>query len=91
MAKKRIIDVEEVQAALDAAAEKVRHDGPSDGKFGPVRRSEIIGERVDREVRSEAEHFMQCPKCGGHFDKRDLAQVFEHEGPLPHPVQDQPQ
>ena len=38
MAKKRIINVEEVQAALDAAAKKVRRDGPSDGKFRPVRR-----------------------------------------------------
>lgn len=24
-------------------------------------------------------------------DMRDLGQVFEHEGPLPHPVQDKPQ
>jgi hypothetical protein len=24
------------------------------------------------------------------MDCRDLAQVFEHEGPLPHPAQDQP-
>ena len=33
---------------------------------------------------------MQCPACGGWFDCRDLEQVFEHEGPLPHPGQDQP-
>jgi hypothetical protein len=37
-------------------------------------------------VMSEAEHFYKCPKCGGYVDKRDLAQVFEHEGPLPHAV-----
>ena len=91
MAQKRIINAEEVQAALDAAAEKVRRDDPSDGKFRPVRRGEIIGQRVDREVTLEAEHFMQCPKCAGYFDMRDLAQVFEHEGPLPHPVQDKRQ
>ena len=92
MAKKRIINVAEVQAALDRAAEKVRRFGPSDGRFRPgLRRGEIIGQRVDREVTSEAEHFMQCPTCGGYFDMLDLAQVFEHEGPLPHPVQDKPQ
>jgi hypothetical protein len=62
-----------------------KHDRP------PERRGEIIGHRVDRDVKSEAEHFYKCPKCGGYVDKRDLAQVFEHEGPLPHPVQDKPQ
>jgi hypothetical protein len=25
------------------------------------------------------------------MDCRDLGQVFEHEGPLPHPAEDQPQ
>jgi hypothetical protein len=40
---------------------------------------------------SEAEHFIRCPTCGGLVDMRDLAQVFEHEGPLPHPSQDQAQ
>jgi hypothetical protein len=34
---------------------------------------------------------VKCPGCGGLIDCRDLAQVFEHEGPLPHPAQDQPQ
>ena len=33
----------------------------------------------------------QMPGCGGWIDCRDLARVFEHEGPLPHPAQDQPQ
>jgi hypothetical protein len=33
----------------------------------------------------------RCPACGGCFDIRNLAQVLEHEGPLPHPVGDQPQ
>ena len=32
---------------------------------------------------------MKCPTFGGYFDMRDLGQVFEHEGPLPHPLQDQ--
>jgi len=53
----------------------------------PLRRGEIIGERVDKPA-TEAEHFMRCPTCGGYFDMRDLAQVFEHEGPLPHSAGD---
>jgi hypothetical protein len=57
----------------------------------PIRRAEIIGERTDRPAASEAEHFMQCAVCGGYFDMRDLGQVLEHEGPLPHPAQDKPQ
>jgi hypothetical protein len=31
------------------------------------------------------------PGLDGWIDCRDLAQVFEHEGPLPHPAQDQAQ
>ena len=54
----------------------------------PLRRGEILGERVDREVSSEAEHFIRCPPCGGLIDMRDLGQVLEHERPLPHRVED---
>ena len=43
------------------------------------------------EPADEAEHYMQCPTSGGWIDMRDLAQELEHEGPLPHPVQDRPQ
>lgn len=57
----------------------------------PIRRGELIGERLGGAPASEAEHFMQCPTCGGYVDMRDLGQVLEHEGPLPHPVQDKPQ
>ena len=56
-----------------------------------LRRGEIIGEQVDREVTSEAEHLVRCPDCGGYFDTRNLAQVIEHAGPLPHPAQDRKQ
>lgn len=56
-----------------------------------IRRGEFIGQRVGGEPANEAEHFMQCEACGGYFDMRDLGQVFEHEGPLPHPAQDKPQ
>jgi hypothetical protein len=41
--------------------------------------------------KDETEHFVRCPACGGWIDCRDLGQVFEHEGSLPHPAQDQPQ
>ena len=56
-----------------------------------MRRGEIIGQRFGAEPKSEADHFTRCKGCGGYFDMRDLGQVFEHEGPLPHPVQDKPQ
>jgi hypothetical protein len=48
-------------------------------------------ERSVRRKADEAEHFIKCPACGCRIDRRDLGQVFEHEGPLPHPAQDQPQ
>lgn len=55
-----------------------------------IRRGEVIGERVNKPA-TEAEHYTQCTVCGGYFDMRDLGQVFEHEGPLPHPARDKPQ
>jgi hypothetical protein len=39
-------------------------------------------------VVGSAEH---CPDSGGWIDICDFAQVFEHAGPLPHPVQDRAQ
>jgi len=58
--------------------------------WGPVvRRGQYIGKRVGGKPKDEAEHFMRTPQCGGRIDMRDLGQVFEHEGPLPHPKQDQ--
>ena len=50
-----------------------------------VPRGKIIGKRIDGEPTNEAEHFIQCPAC------RDLGQVLEHEGPLPHPAHDKAQ
>ena len=40
---------------------------------------------------NEAEHFWRCEACGGYFDMRDLGAVFDHEGPLPHSVEDRQQ
>lgn len=54
-----------------------------------IRRGEVIGARQGVPA-SESEHYMKCNVCGGHFDMRDLGNVFEHEGPLPHPAQDMP-
>lgn len=51
-----------------------------------LRRGEIIGQRVGGELKSEAEHYIKCPTCGTYVDMRDLAQVLEHDGPLPHPA-----
>jgi hypothetical protein len=55
------------------------------------RRGEIIGQRVGGEPASEADYYVQCPECSGWLDMGDLGQVFEHQGPLPHPKQDRPQ
>jgi hypothetical protein len=56
-----------------------------------VPRSKIIGKRVGSEPTNEVEHFIRCPRWGSWIDCRDLGQVLEHEGPLPHPAQDKPQ
>jgi hypothetical protein len=57
----------------------------------PIPRGAFIGERVDGRRVHEADHYFKCPLCGGYFDARDLAWVEDHEGPLPHPAQDQVQ
>jgi hypothetical protein len=56
-----------------------------------VPRGHYIGKRLGDPPASEADHFISCPACDGWIDCSDLGQVFEHEGPLPHPPQDQPQ
>lgn len=56
-----------------------------------IPRGKFIGSRVGGEPAHEADHFYKCPVCGGWVDKRDLGQVFSHEGPAPHPSEDQPQ
>jgi hypothetical protein len=56
-----------------------------------IPRGTIFGRRVGNPPKSDAGHFIRCPACDGWIDCRDLGQVFEHEGTLPHPPQDQPQ
>jgi hypothetical protein len=60
--------------------------GPSDEEWRRRR-----GQRVDPATGQpievpEAEHFYRCRLCGTWVDCRDLGQVFDHEGELPHPV-----
>jgi hypothetical protein len=65
--------------------------------FPPALHDELVGKLRKAKARrvgpsvEEAEHFIKCGDCGGWIDCRDLGQVFEHEGPLPHPSQDQEQ
>jgi hypothetical protein len=56
-----------------------------------IPRGAIFGKRVGAPPADEAEHFIRCPACSGWIDCRDLGHVLDHEGPLPHPAQDQPQ
>jgi hypothetical protein len=56
-----------------------------------IPRGKYLGKPLGNPPKDEAEHFIRCPACDGWIDCRDLACVFEHEGPLPHPAQDRPQ
>ena len=56
-----------------------------------IPRGKYRGKPVGTPPADEAEHFVKCPACGGWIDCRDLGAVLEHEGPLPHPLGDQPQ
>jgi hypothetical protein len=38
--------------------------------------------------KDEAEYLYRCPVCGEWVDSRNLGQVFDHEGQLPHPADD---
>ncbi len=49
----------------------------------PRPRGVVIGRQSTGPRLNEAQQFRKCPLCGGCFE--------EHQGPLPHPVQDGPQ
>ena len=53
-----------------------------------IPRGKYLGKRLGEPPADDAEHFIKCPACAGWIDCRDLACVFDHEGPLPHPAQD---
>ena len=50
-----------------------------------ILRGKYLGRCLGDPAENEAEHFIRFPTCGGWIDCRDLAQVFEHECPLPAP------
>jgi len=56
-----------------------------------IPRGKFLGQRQGKPSDDEAVHFIRCGMCNGWIDCRDLGQVFDHEGPLPHPEQDQDQ
>jgi hypothetical protein len=58
------------------------------GSIIEFRRRNHIGRRMGNSPKNEAEHFYRCSACGGWVDCRNLGQVFDHEGPLPHPADD---
>jgi hypothetical protein len=53
-----------------------------------IPRGKYIGKPLGDPPASEAEHFIRCPPSMAGIDCRDLCQLFEHEGPLPHPTGD---
>ena len=73
------------------AARSRREAGSGGGLVSMIPRSHYIGKRLGDPPKDEAEHFIRCPACDGWIDCRDLGQVFQHEGLLPHPAQDQSQ
>ena len=56
----------------------------------PLRRGEIIGQRVDREDATEADHFLCCPDCGS-TSATSAKCSSQNVGPLRHPEGDRPQ
>ena len=56
-----------------------------------IPRGKYLGKPAGGTPADEAAHFIKCPACGGWIDMRDLGAVLDHEGPLPHPKEDQPQ
>ena len=65
--------------------------GPQAAPEMTIPRGTYIGRPVGKSPKDEAQHYIRCPTCNGWIDCRDLGQVFQHEGPLPHPTQDQSQ
>jgi hypothetical protein len=87
------ICIERAVAKKSLADEKARqrqwrgveaNAGRLDINQSPMRSGASRGERIDEAVRLIREG-------GGYFDMRDLGWIEDHEGPLPHPAQDQAQ
>jgi hypothetical protein len=56
-----------------------------------IPRGTYSGTPIGEQPKDEAEHHIRCPAVAAEIDCRDLGHVLSHEGPLPHPAQDQPQ
>jgi hypothetical protein len=46
------------------------------------------GYDADGRAKTDADHYLKCPLCGGWIDMRDLGAVISHNGPLPHSQDD---
>ena len=57
-------------------------------KLKTLRGTSVGGHPDDETVAVRHCHLLKCHACGGWIDKRDLAQVLRHKGPLPHAEQD---
>jgi hypothetical protein len=57
----------------------------------PRPRGTVLGEHADRRRFGKAGHYFRCKACNGWIDARDYVWIEDHEGPLPHPAQDQVQ
>jgi hypothetical protein len=57
----------------------------------PRPRGTVLGERTDGRRVPEAEHVFNARHATAGSDARDYVWVEDHEGPLPHPTQDQAQ
>lgn len=53
-----------------------------------IPRNMFIGASVEP-VPSEGDNYYHCKLCSGWVDMRDLGAVLSHEGPMPHPAEDQ--
>jgi hypothetical protein len=52
---------------------------------------QYFGRRFGVAPKDDTEHLIKCLVCGQWIDYRNLPQVFEHAGPLPHPTEDKPE
>ena len=48
---------------------------------------QYLGRRFGVAPKDEAEHLIKRLACGRWIDYRNLLEVFEHAGPLPHPAE----
>ena len=53
-------------------------------KLKIVPRQKCNDKKIDK-PKDETGYFIRCASCGGRIDVRDVRQVLEHDGPLPHP------